>query len=99
MNTRTQILQQAEKLINGDRQAHYGPPRESFACIAALWTTYTGHPITAADVCHMMALLKIARLRNGAHTDSSVDGAGYLALGAEMYDDGIDPLKSVKFAA
>lgn len=99
MNIRTQILQQAEKLINGDRQAHYGPPSENFNAIAAMWTAYVGHPITAADVCHMMALLKIARLRNGPHTDSSVDGAGYMALGAEMHDDGLDPPKSVKFAA
>ena len=36
------------------------------------------------DSCHMMSLLKIARLRNGPHRDSSVDGAGYMALGAEM---------------
>jgi hypothetical protein len=27
--------------------------------------------------------LKIARLRNGAHRDSSNDACGYLALGAE----------------
>lgn len=98
MNIRTQILAQAEKLINGDRQAHYGPPRENFAAIAAMWTTYTGHPITAADVCHMMSLLKIARLRNGPHADSSVDGAGYLALGAEMYADPVDHEENVKFA-
>jgi hypothetical protein len=32
----------------------------------------------------MMALLKIARLRNGHHRDSFVDGCGYLALGAEL---------------
>lgn len=84
MNVRTQILQRADTLINGERQAHYGPPRESFNAIAAMWTAYIGHPITAADVCNLMALLKIVRLRNGQHSDSSVDGAGYLALGAEM---------------
>jgi hypothetical protein len=86
-NTRTQILRQAETLINGERQAHYGPPQENFATIAAMWMAYIGHPITSADVCNMMALLKIARLRNGAHYDSSVDGAGYLALGAEMAEE------------
>jgi hypothetical protein len=36
----------------------------------------------------MMALLKIARLRNGPHRDSNVDGAGYMALGAEMSEGG-----------
>jgi hypothetical protein len=49
-----------------------------------MWTAYLGHPVTAADVCNMMVLLKVARLRNGPHRDSNVDGAGYMALGAEM---------------
>jgi hypothetical protein len=49
-----------------------------------MWTAYLDHELTPSDVCHMMALLKIARLRNGPHKDSSVDGAGYLALGAEL---------------
>jgi hypothetical protein len=84
MNTRTEILQSAEVLINGDREQDYGTPQESFGCIADMWTAYLGHPVTAADACNMMALLKIARLRTGPHRDSSVDGAGYMALGAEM---------------
>jgi hypothetical protein len=84
MNTRTDILEDASRLINGDREQDYGTPQESFGCIADMWTAYLGHPVTAADACHMMALLKIARLRNGPNRDSSVDGAGYMALGAEV---------------
>jgi hypothetical protein len=84
MNARTKILAKAIDLINGDREQDYGTPQESFGCIAIMWTAYLGHPVTAADVCHLMALLKIARLRNGPHRDSNVDGAGYMALGAEM---------------
>ena len=84
MNTRTEILNDAIMLINGDREKQYGTPQESFGCIADMWTAYLGHPVTAANVCNMMALLKIARLRNGEHYDSSVDAAGYMALGAEM---------------
>jgi hypothetical protein len=84
MKTRSKILMEADELINGDREQDYGTPQESFGCIADMWTAYLGHPVTAADACHMMALLKIARLRNGPNRDSSVDGAGYMALGAEM---------------
>jgi hypothetical protein len=84
MNTRTAILDDATMLINGDREADYGTPQESFGCIADMWTAYLGNPVTAADVCNMMVLLKVARLRNGPHRDSNVDGAGYMALGAEM---------------
>ena len=84
MNTRTKILLEADLLINGDREKDYGTPQESFGCIAKMWSAYMGDEINAADVCHMMALLKIARLRNDPHRDSNVDGAGYMALGAEM---------------
>jgi|TARA_R110000851_G_scaffold68031_1_gene153138 hypothetical protein len=84
MKTRSKILMEADELINGDREQDYGTPQESFGCIADMWTAYLSHPVTAADACHMMALLKIARLRNGPNRDSNVDGAGYMALGAEM---------------
>jgi hypothetical protein len=84
MNTRTDILQESDALINGDREKQYGSPQESFECIATMWTAYLGHMVSASDVCHMMALLKIGRLRNGAHRDSNVDAVGYMALGAEM---------------
>jgi hypothetical protein len=84
MKTRSKILMEADELINGDREQDYGTPQESFTCIANMWTAYLGRPVNAADVCNMMALLKIARLRNGPNRDSSVDGAGYMALGAEM---------------
>jgi hypothetical protein len=84
MRTRTKILAKADALINGDREKDYGTPQASFGCIATMWGAYLGYPVTTADVCNMMALLKIARLRTGPHRDSSVDGAGYMALGAEM---------------
>jgi hypothetical protein len=87
MKTRAAILAEADALINGKRESDYGTPQESFGCIATMWGAYIGHPISAADVCNMMALLKVARLRNGPHRDSNVDGAGYMALGAEMSEE------------
>lgn len=83
-NYRTQILVEADSLINGERQNHYGSPHENFAAVAQAWSAYLEADVSAPDVCHMMSLLKIMRLRNGPHRDSSVDGAGYLALGAEL---------------
>ncbi len=88
-NVRTQVLKEASQLINFDRARHYGDASENFGCIATMWSAYLGgYPISASDVCHMMAMLKIARLRNGSHRDSSVDCAGYMALGAEVAGDG-----------
>jgi hypothetical protein len=84
LNKRTEILETAKHLVNGDRQNDYGDATESFQCIAEMWTAYLGADVSGRDVCNMMALLKIARLRNGPQDDSAVDGAGYLALGAEI---------------
>ena len=83
-NERTKVLAHAIDLMNGPREQDYGHPRESFQAIADMWSAYLGHAVSPADVCHMMALLKIARLRNGQHRDSSADGAAYLALGYEV---------------
>ncbi len=87
-NIRTKVLMEASGLINGDRAAAYGDASANFGAIAAMWTAYLGYPVSAQDTCHMMALLKICRLRGGKHYDSSVDGAGYLALGAEVAEVG-----------
>lgn len=83
-NIRTDVLMKAMDLINGDREKDYGTPKENFNTIAEMWTSYMGHKVNASDVCNMMVLLKMARLRNGGHTDSNIDTAGYAALAAEM---------------
>lgn len=84
MLTRSKVLEEANTLIHGDRQNHYGPPSENFAAIAQMWSAYLGRDVEARDVCNMMALLKIARLRNGQHDDSTIDCCGYIALSAEV---------------
>lgn len=86
---RTQVLAQADRLINGDRQQAYGDASVSFARIAGLWSAYLGVPVSPNDAAAMMALLKISRARgNPASVDSWVDGAGYLALGGELATGG-----------
>ena len=84
MNERTEVLQQAIELTNGDRERDYGSPAENFQTTADMWSAYLGYSVEARDVCIMMGLLKIARLKSGQHRDSSVDACGYLALGFEV---------------
>ena len=77
---RSEVLDTAKQLINGDRARQYGSAQDNFGCIASMWSAYTGTRVSAADVA-------IARLRNGVHEDSSIDGCGYLALAHELANE------------
>ncbi len=87
---RKEILQVAEKMVNGDRQDDYGRPENNFERIAMLWTHYLGPNrlsvgISPVDVAAMLALLKIARIASGhGKNDNWVDLAGYAACGGEI---------------
>lgn len=82
---RKQILDEAEKNVNGQRTQDYGTPEDSFKTIASLWNAYLNlSSISAIDVAIMMNLLKVARVKaTPSHRDSWVDMAGYAACGAE----------------
>ena len=72
------LLQEADAIINGERQKDYGPPAESFGRIARLWSDYLDQELTALDVANLMILLKISRAKTGGfHRDSYRDIAGY----------------------
>ena len=87
-NKRGSVLLCALDVINGERQQRYGNPEDSFEDIAWAWNWWLdgeNAPITAADVAMMMALMKIAREKNGAgKTDNIVDCCGYLGLYEDM---------------
>lgn len=75
------VLEEAQRIIYGDREKTYGHPAKNLTTTASFWGEYLGTQITAKDVCVMMMLLKIARLRNDInHRDSVVDTCGYAAL-------------------
>ena len=71
---RDEILKEAMKVINNDRNADYGDARENFENTAKLWSAYTGYEIGHIDVAVMMVLLK--------------DICGYSALAGEIGSDG-----------
>ena len=71
-------LKTAHDIVHGDREKTYGDPGKNLRLIAQYWSTHTGITITETDVCIMMMLLKIARLKNNPeHDDSWIDIAGY----------------------
>ena len=78
------ILDEAFRLISGQRRADYGDAQTSFDRIAGMWSAYLGHDLTGLDVVNLMCLLKVARAKNGFHRDSYVDICGYAALSEQL---------------
>ena len=86
MTEREQLLDDAKKIVCGERADQYGAIEDNFKAIANLWTDYINIGMlrfTPRDVANMMILLKIARNNQGLHRDNWVDIAGYAACGAE----------------
>lgn len=97
--TRKDILDAANKCVNGDREGDYGSPERNFETISELWNAYIGHKsepvvLTGSDVAAMMALMKISRIASGKpKADNWIDLAGYAACGGELQSEPIKPTK------
>ncbi len=89
---RESVLDEAKKIICGDRNKQYGEPEDSFGVIAEMWTAYLNgggklvKSITAEDVGWMMVCFKAARAATADEPkrDTFVDAAGYAACAAEI---------------
>jgi hypothetical protein len=85
--TRVNLLSEASRLVDGDREEEHGDFRANAERIAAYWNTHLGliDFITPNDVPTMMALLKIARAHQKPdRMDNYRDAAGYVALAGEL---------------
>lgn len=102
MNNRTDILEEAIRLINGDRNNHYGDPVDDFQTTANFWQVYLMRTMLSRgeldlrphDVAIMMSLLKIARMSwSPDKRDHWADLAGYTGCGwdcVQRQDDNDD---------
>jgi uncharacterized protein DUF6378 len=80
------ILAEADKIINGERNEQYGEAEDNFEAIARLWSAYLGAKsgLSGHDVAMLMILLKIARTNGRKKKDNYVDICGYAALAAKL---------------
>ena len=83
----TSILEEADKLINGDRKEDYGDVRESFERIAKLWSVVLGIEVTSKQVNLCMMQLKMSREIGKHKRDNLVDICGYAALVDKLLDN------------
>ncbi len=76
------ILQEAQRLVHGDRQGDYGHPYDDYTRTARLWEAILGLPhgtIAPHIACLMMAAVKISRQVHRPKRDNMTDLAGYAA--------------------
>jgi len=71
------ILEEAQRLVYGDRNAAYGHPFDDMGRTAKIWSAILGCDVTAAQVALCMVGVKISRECNRPKRDNRVDGAGY----------------------
>lgn len=81
------ILDEAKKVIWGDREKTYGQPDLNMRRIAGFWSVILGTDVTVDQAVLCMVAVKLARLvHNPDHRDSQVDLCGYTALLERIYE-------------
>lgn len=85
VSKRERCLNTAKEYVCQDRNSQYDEPENSFENIARFWSAYLDVEISSYDVCAMMGLLKVARIKaNPLNDDNWIDLAGYAACGYEV---------------
>ena len=81
------VLEQAKKLICGDRRGEYGDPTESFSRIAKAWSLVFEIDVTPEQVALAMVMFKVCREVNKHKHDNLVDICGYADLASYIIED------------
>lgn len=77
---RESILQEADRIVNGDRQADYSDPVENFRHIAAIASAILNKELTSEDCAVVLMAVKLARENFKHKRDNLVDLAGYTEI-------------------
>jgi hypothetical protein len=95
------ILEEAQRLVHGDRQGAYGHPIEDYACTGRLWsalldrwlkdTGFLTQDQTLPDIdpkvaCLMMGAMKMSREVHLHKRDNLTDLAGYTECASMIAD-------------
>jgi hypothetical protein len=81
------VLEEAQRLITGDRNKSYDHPLDNFNRIAKGWEVIFGTDVTEEQVGLAMAWVKICREVHQQKRDNLVDGAGYLGTVQMVIDE------------
>jgi len=76
------VLEEALRITQGDRNPSYGPPDQNFQRTAAMWSALKGVHFEAREVAMFMIALKLSRETHQRKRDNWVDIAGYARCGS-----------------
>lgn len=74
---RERAIDEAKRLVYGDRGANYGHPFQDYSKTSALWSVILGKEVTAEQAVLCMIAVKISREVNLPKRDNRVDMIGY----------------------
>ena len=74
------ILSEAERIVNGERQADYSDPVENFKHISAIASSISKKSLSPTDCAIVMIAVKLARENYKHKRDNLVDLAGYVEI-------------------
>jgi len=81
------ILEEAQRLVHGDRGENYGHPIEDFTRTGQMWAAILGlEEVTPEQVALCMIAVKISREVNRPKRDNLVDIAGYAETAAMVHE-------------
>lgn len=89
------VLQEAHRLVYGDRGRDYGPPWEDYGRTVAIFNAMTGRDLSVHEGIMFMVAVKLSRMgQSPGLRDHYTDAAGYIdcawqaidALGARAFD-------------
>lgn len=82
------VLQEADRLVAGDRQQSYGHPFDDFTRTGRMWGAILGIPDVAPELVGLcMGAVKISREVNHPKRDNRVDGPGYWKCVDMIHDE------------
>ena len=83
------ILDEAKRLVYGDRGEDYGHPLDDWTRVAGMFNALFKHkikePFAAEDMLQVPQMMKQSREVNKPKRDNRVDGAGYWACIDEVH--------------
>lgn len=86
-SARETILQEAQRLVHGDRGSDYGHPLDDFTRTVGAFNALTGHNLTPEEGTMFMMCVKLSREANRHKRDNLVDAAGYADCTQQIHEE------------